>query len=208
MKRIILCRHGESEFNAKKIIQGHLDSDLTADGVIQAHLLALELKKLFNIKKIYSSDLRRAYRTAYIVGDWLGLEVIKDERIREMSFGKWEGRSYSEFGMERLKNWLANPIKYPLEGQESIDSFFNRLNSFLKDILKSEDDEILVVAHGGTIQGLICIALDLDLSNLWAFKHSNASFSILEYHREKPQIKLLNYSQHLDRFVKRENLIM
>ncbi len=208
MKRIILARHGESEFNAKKIIQGHLDSDLTPQGIVQAHLLALELKNLFNIQKIYTSDLRRAYKTAYVIADNLGLEPIKDKRLREMSFGDWEGKSYKDLEEKRFKDWLTNPIKYSLENQEPKERFFSRLKSIWEEIINSEDEEILIVAHGGTIQGLICIVLDIGLENLWAFKHTNASFSLLEYQNGKPQIKILNYSKHLDCFVKKENLIM
>jgi len=208
VKKIILARHGESELNAKKIIQGHLDSDLTAEGIVQAHLLALEIEKLFKIEKIYTSDLRRAYKTAYTIADRLGLEIQQDSRLREMSFGDWEGRSYHEIHGEKFKNWLMNPLKYHLENQEPHEQFFNRLNSIWQEILNSKEKEILVVAHGGTIQGLICIALEIGLQNLWAFKHTNASFSLLEYQNKKPQIKILNYTKHLDSFIKRENLIM
>ena len=211
MKRIILARHGESEFNAKGIIQGHIDTDLTPNGIIQAHLLALDLKKRFNIQKIFSSDLRRAYRTAYIVGDNLNLDVEKDTRLREMYFGKWEGKSYNEIfsnGKEKFKNWLKNPIKYPLPSQENTNSFFKRLSDFLENLLNLEENEILIVAHGGSIQGLLCITLDIGLENLWAFKHTNASYSVLIFENNKFFLKELNNSSHLEKLERKENPLM
>ncbi|MGC8868635.1 MAG: histidine phosphatase family protein, partial [Sulfurihydrogenibium sp.] len=90
MKKIYLCRHGESEYNAKKIVQGHIDTNLTEKGIKQAQSLA-EFLKDKNIQKIVSSDLKRAYQTAKTVAEVLGLTVHVDQRIREMHFGTWEG---------------------------------------------------------------------------------------------------------------------
>ena len=211
MKKIILVRHGESEFNAKGIIQGHIDTDLTPTGIIQAHLLAQDLKKRFKLEKIFSSDLRRAYRTAYIVGDTFNLEIDKDTRLREMYFGDWEGKSYKEIlskNKDKFVNWLKNPIKYPLPSQESGESFFKRLSEFLDYILKLKEKEILVVGHGGSIQGLLCLSLDIGLENLWAFKHTNTSYSVLQFENNKFFLKELNNNSHLEKLKNKENPLM
>lgn len=200
MKRLILCRHGESEFNAKRIIQGHIDTDLTPAGIVQARLAAEELKN-FSIQKIYSSDLKRAFRTAQIIADVLNMEVLKDKRIREMSFGEWEGRTYDhifETDYEIFQGWLKNPVACPLPYQEDIENFRHRLESFLEDILILPEERILIVAHGGSIQGIICILADLGLENLWSLKHTNTGISVVETDGEKTDIKLLNYSKHLE----------
>jgi probable phosphoglycerate mutase len=165
----------------------------------------MELKRLFKPTKIYSSDLRRAYRTACVIADNLNLEVNIDTRIREMSFGDYEGKGYKDIDKTLFKNWLTNPFKYKLKNQESKESLFSRLNSFWNEIISSEDKEIVVVAHGGTVQGLICIALNIPLENIWAFKHTNASFSVIQYQNGKSEIKVLNYTNHLDNF--RNNLL-
>lgn len=211
MKKLILVRHGESEYNAKGIIQGHIDTDLTPKGIIQAHLLALELKSKFNIKKIFSSDLRRAYRTAYIIGDNIGLDIIKDNRLREMYFGDWEGKSYQEIFQNKkdyFYKWLKNPIKYPLPSQEKKEDFFKRISNFLNDILKLKEEEIAIVGHGGSIQAILCITLNIGLENLWAFKHTNTAYSILIFDNNKFFLKELNNTSHLEKLENKENPLM
>ena len=211
MKRIILVRHGESEYNAKRIVQGHIDTDLTPAGVVQARLAAEYLKGNFQIDKIYSSDLRRAYRTAVIISDILELPVIKDQRIREMNFGQWEGRTYEHIfqtDYETFQKWLQNPVACPLPSQEEISQFKNRLESFYQDILKEEANNILVVGHGGSIQGLLCIACGMGMENLWALKHSNTGISVIEVANPTVSIKMINSTSHLDSYKQKENPIM
>ncbi|MDQ7055814.1 MAG: histidine phosphatase family protein [Persephonella sp.] len=210
MKRIILIRHGESEFNAKRIVQGHIDTDLTPAGVVQARL-AGEYLKNFCIQKIISSDLRRAYRTATIIGDVLNLPVEKDYRIREMNFGEWEGRSYESIfktDYETFHRWLQNPVACPLPSQEEITVFENRIRSFYQDLLTLEEESILIVGHGGSIQGLLCVACGLGMENLWSLKHSNTGISILEVSNPSVSIKTINSTAHLDSYRQKENPIM
>ncbi len=201
-KNVYLCRHGESEYNAKKIIQGHIDTDLTPKGIVQARLAGEELKR-FPIEKIYTSDLRRAYRTAYVIGDILGIEPVIDERLREMHFGQWEGLAY-EFiyknHPEDFQNWLKNPVACPLPYQEDIKEFENRIISFLEDLKKDNSDNILIVAHGGSIQGIICLACDLGLEHIWGLRHSNTGISQIRLYRNTPsELVFLNYTQHLEK---------
>ncbi len=201
-KTIFLCRHGESEYNAKRIIQGHIDTDLTPRGIVQARLAGEELKKL-PIEKIYTSDLRRAYRTAYIIGDVLGLEPVIDSRLREMHFGEWEGLTYEhiyENHVEDFHNWLKNPVACPLPSQEEVKDFEKRIREFLEEIKKSPEKNILIVAHGGSIQGIICVACDFGLEHLWGLKHTNTGISCIKLYEKKPaELVFLNYSQHLEK---------
>ena len=210
MKNIILVRHGESEYNAKRIVQGHIDTDLTPAGVVQARLAAEALQR-FSIDRIFSSDLRRAYRTATIIGDVLELPVEKDPRIREMKFGQWEGRSYDhifETDYQTFQNWLKNPVACPLPSQEEITEFESRLASFYRDMLDLPEQNILVVAHGGSIQGILCVACGMGMENLWALKHSNTGITILQVNNEGVSIKLLNSTAHLEAYKPKENPIM
>lgn len=210
MKKIILIRHGESEFNAKKIVQGHIDTDLTPLGIVQARLAAEYLKQM-SIERIFSSDLRRAYKTALIIGDVLNITVEKDQRIREMHFGEWEGRSYDHIfktSYDTFQNWLKNPVACPLPSQEDIKSFEKRLRSFYEEILDIPEKNILVVAHGGSIQGLLCVACGTGMENLWALKHSNTGISILNISNPSVSIELINSTSHLEKIKSRENPIM
>ncbi len=199
MKKIFLCRHGQSEYNAKKIIQGHIDTDLTPRGIVQARLTGERLKKE-NIKRIFSSDLRRAYKTALIIGDILGIEVEVDKRIREMHFGQWEGRAYDSiytYNLDHWQNWLKNPVACPLPSQEDIKEFEKRILSFWEYIKSLEEDNILVVGHGGSIQGIICMAVGFGMEHLWGMMHTNTGLSLLEINSKDTYIKYINEDSHL-----------
>ena len=209
-KNIFLCRHGESEYNAKRIIQGHIDTDLTPKGVVQARLAAEELKS-FPIERIFTSDLRRAYRTAQIIADVLGLEVEVDKRLREMHFGEWEGLTYDHIyknHIEDFHNWLKNPVACPLPSQEDIEEFKERISSFIEFLKNIKEKNILIVGHGGSIQGIICLATGLGLEHLWGLRHANTGISCLRLYESIPSdIKFLNYSNHLEKYVREEPIL-
>ncbi len=208
VKNLFLVRHGESEYNAKRIIQGHIDTDLTPRGIVQARLAGEELKN-FPIEKIYTSDLRRAYRTAYVIGDILGIEPIIDERLREMNFGEWEGLAYEyiyQNHIEDFHNWLKNPVACPLPSQEDIKEFESRIKDFLQEIKKQKEENILIVAHGGSIQGIICIACELGLEHIWGLRHTNTGISHVKLYNNIPaELKFLNYSKHLEKLQEQRN---
>ncbi|PMP77414.1 MAG: histidine phosphatase family protein [Sulfurihydrogenibium sp.] len=201
MKKIYLCRHGESDYNAKKIVQGHIDTNLTEKGIKQAQSLA-EFLKDKNIQKIVSSDLKRAYQTAKTVAEVLGLTVHVDQRIREMHFGTWEGLSYDwiyQNAKEHFYNWLSNPVKHPLPQQEDIFHFEKRLRLFWEDVKKIPEENILIVGHGGSIQGLLCIAMNLGIDCLWKFRHDNTGLSLVISNGSKDEVKFINLSFHIEK---------
>ncbi len=182
-KKLFLVRHAQSEYNEKGIFQGGLDSDLTPLGFVQARLVAKELEKE-NIQLIISSPQRRAYKTALVIGDVLGLNVEVDERLREMSFGVLEGRDFWElYDKERkmMRSWLVNPKDNPLPSQEPVESFRRRIEELLEDVLSREEEVIALVGHGGTLHGLVCLALGLDMDKLWHVHMDNTGVTLLEY---------------------------
>ncbi|SHK40388.1 histidine phosphatase family protein [Thermocrinis minervae] len=198
MKRIYLVRHAQSEYNEKGIFQGRLDSDLTPLGFVQARLCAQYLMDK-GIQIVYTSPQRRAYKTALTIADVLNLEVIVDERIKEMSFGVLEGRHFwtmVEENREMFLNWLSNPVKYPLPTQEDMGEFERRVSSFLEDIKEVPYENLVVVAHGGTLHALVCLALNLGLENNWNIHMDNTGISLLEYDG-RFHLRYLNDTCHL-----------
>lgn len=199
MKHLYLLRHAQSEYNEKGIFQGRLDSDLTPLGFVQARLSAQELLNK-NIEVIYSSPQRRAYKTALVIADVLSLDVHVDERIREMSFGDYEGRRFwaiMEEEGERLRAWLSNPVKNPLPTQEDMGEFEERVRSFLKDVINSPYQNLLIVAHGGTLHAIVCLSLGLGLENLWNVHMDNTGFTVLKYNAGRFELKNLNRLCHM-----------
>jgi len=197
-KNIYLLRHAQSEYNEKGIFQGRLDSDLTPLGFVQARLSAQEFLGK-EIEVIYSSPQRRAYKTALTIADLLGLEVIVDERIREMSFGNYEGKKFWDLVEEEghiFRAWLSNPVRNPLPTQENMEDFSKRVKSFLEDVINGPYKNLLVVAHGGTLHAMVCLATGLGLENIWNIHMDNTGFTLLSYNSGRFELKYLNRLCH------------
>ena len=105
LRRIILLRHGQTDYNVEGRMQGHLDSHLTTAGHDQAAVAAPVLAELAP-DRIVSSDLRRAVDTAEVVGSACGLPVKFDARLRETHLGRWQGQTVAEIDRQYL-DWSA-----------------------------------------------------------------------------------------------------
>lgn len=163
MTTILLVRHGETDWNRDGRWQGHSNTSLNARGREQAEQLADELTEEIDV--VYSSDLARARETAEIVAGRLGLEVRTDPRLRERGFGSWEGLTRSEIEErdgDALALWRTG--KGPgAHDAEPFDAFADRMVSFLEDVLdRHPGEEVLVVAHGGSIRVIHALASGLD----------------------------------------------
>lgn len=162
MTTLLLARHGETDWNREGRWQGHSNTPLNESGRRQAAELAGQLD---GVDVLYSSDLDRARETAEIVGAQLGLEVHFDERLRERSFGAWEGLTTAD-----IESRFAEPFRRWREGEshgaddaEPFEEFGSRVNSFLEDVLERHPDEtVLVIAHGGAIRVIHALATGLD----------------------------------------------
>jgi broad specificity phosphatase PhoE len=158
----LLVRHGETDWNAQKRWQGHSDTPLNERGREQARALA---ESIGGVDAVYSSDLARARETAEIVAARFGLEVLVDQRLRERRFGAWEGLTAEEIEQRfpaEHDRWQAGE-GYGAGDAEPFDAFAARIRSFLDDVVREHpDDEVLVVAHGGSIRVVHALANDLD----------------------------------------------
>jgi broad specificity phosphatase PhoE len=159
---LLLVRHGETDWNRDGRWQGHSDTRLNEAGRRQARELA---EAVHDVDAIYSSDLARARETAEAVGERLGLEVRLDPRLRERSFGAWEGRTgaeiESEFAEEH-RRWQSGD-GFGADDAEPFDGFAARVRSALDEILERHPGEtVLVVAHGGSIRVIHALAAGLD----------------------------------------------
>jgi probable phosphoglycerate mutase len=159
---LLLVRHGETDWNRDGRWQGHSDTHLNDVGREQAVRVAGEVD---GVDVVYSSDLARARETAYIVATRLGLPVRLDERLRERSFGAWEGKTGPEIEREFCEahaRWLGGNGP-GAEDAEAFADFAARVQGFLADVLARHPDEtVLVVAHGGSIRVIHALASGLD----------------------------------------------
>lgn len=200
MKKIYLVRHGESEWNVQKKIQGQQDIPLTKKGSKQAHLIA---HRLINekIEKIYCSDLNRAYTTAKIIGNKLNLDIIPMKEFREINFGVWEGIT-NEIMNTKYSNelilWRKEPDKLRIEGAETLKELQHRAMKGINKIINDDTiNNFLIVSHSATLKTIILGLLDIDLVSFKNLTINNVSLSIIEIREYNRVLKLFNDTSHI-----------
>jgi len=154
LMKLYLARHGETDWNVKNLYQGQTDIPLNENGRRQAEDLALKLKD-YPLDAIFSSDLKRAYETAEIVGTYHDLKIQKSSLLREKSFGEMEGKLKDEVLRAHPKYFLPEggvDWAYTLPGGESWDEVWKRIKRFFDNLKQQELRNVLVVGHGGAIR--------------------------------------------------------
>ncbi|MCV7191532.1 glucosyl-3-phosphoglycerate phosphatase [Mycolicibacterium brumae] len=174
IRRLVLLRHGQTEFNAGSRMQGQLDTDLTELGHAQAAAAAEVLAKRQPIA-IVSSDLRRAYDTALALGERSGVPVSVDVRLRETHLGDWQGMTHLEVDAAapgaRLA-WREDARWAPHGGENRVDVAERSVPLVAEAIAAlpewgrdDVDRPVVFVAHGGLIAALTAALLRLPVDN-------------------------------------------
>ena len=155
--QLLLIRHGETAWNAEHRIQGQLDIPLSPLGVLQSARLA-ECLANEPIDAVYSSGQSRAWLTAAPLAARLGLEVIAEPRLRERSFGIFEGLTLDEAAERHpseFKKWRERDPAWRPEGGESGQQLIDRVLSAVSDIgIKHPSQTVVLVSHGGVLDVL------------------------------------------------------
>ena len=182
MKRILLIRHGQTDWNIEGRWQGHLDIPLNASGLEQAQALAAHLKDQ-PITAIYSSDLLRARQTAAPIAKALGLTVQADARLRELNLGSFQGMTNAEISSqypEQAARMREDYLGFPFPKGESRRTMQQRaLAAFREIAAKEPGQEIAIVSHGGTIRVLL-MALFEQRDDVRRISLYNTSISTIE----------------------------
>jgi 2,3-bisphosphoglycerate-dependent phosphoglycerate mutase/probable phosphoglycerate mutase len=202
LRRIILLRHGQTDFNVTGRMQGHLDSILTPVGHEQAAAAAPVLAAL-GPDRLISSDLRRAADTADVVGAACGLPVKFDARLRETHLGQWQGRTVVEIDRDypgAIPAWRSDPTWAPPGGESRVDvvtrsrPVVEELDGEFADSTE-ESETVLLVAHGGLIAGLVTGLMELPTSTWPAFGGlGNCRWAVLARRVDHPRWRLAGYN--------------
>lgn len=166
-RRLILLRHGQTEYNATSRMQGQLDTELSDLGIQQAEDAARVLAAQ-NIIHVISSDLSRAHKTALAVATLLDTGVTRDQRLRETHLGEWQAKTHQEIDTiypgARAK-WRHDPQWAPPGGESRIE-VSRRARQLVDELMVTlpewDNGTVLLVAHGGTINALTSNLLDLE----------------------------------------------
>ncbi|HAS6977167.1 TPA: histidine phosphatase family protein [Vibrio parahaemolyticus] len=182
-RRIFVLRHGETEFNADKKLQGHCNSSLTSKGSDQARRVGTTLKQYVENRpfRVYSSTLGRALQTSQIVCEELNYSyenLNKEPRLKEFSLGEWEQRTIPSL-VQEIPNLLAQNDWYlQAPNCETYESVRERLSSWLSDV--AHDEDIVVVSHGLTGIVLRGLLLGMDYTQVWQQDLPQDAFFIIE----------------------------
>lgn len=182
MLNVYLLRHGETAYNADgNRYCGQTDIGLTEKGVKQAQTIRQSLKDI-HFEAIYSSPLQRAYNTACIASNDSKL-VIKDDRLIEMDFGAWEGKTREEFTAEAphlWNQWEQSPDVNRAGGTgNTADEVVKRVDSFFTEMLtKQIQGNILVVAHNTVNRLYLAYKLGMPLKNYRRIVQENSAITL------------------------------
>jgi len=200
LARVLLVRHGTTEFNTGRRFMGHSDIDLNADGYTQAGKLRDYLADE-KIDAVYSSDLRRALITAEIISTDRRLDTVTCPELREVNYGTCEGLTFQEISdhypdvAEKCINFTVK-LEFP-EG-ETFEEFIERTIQFLARLDKhAPSDTMLVVSHNGPLKVLVCHLLGIDMEHWWQIRIDIASLSIVDISPRGAIVSRLNDISHL-----------
>lgn len=185
---LYLMRHGETDDNTRRVLQGQKDNPLNENGKQQAAKAREEWKGI-SFDKIYVSPLIRAIQTAEIATGRDRSEFIIEERIKEISFGVLEGTA-SDNMKPPYSNFFLNPAEYVApEGGESLAELAKRTGDFLQEIKGHQPGKkVLLVSHGAAIHSIVNQIQKQDMSHFWDMHLGNCG--VLEISDESGEYRI------------------
>jgi probable phosphoglycerate mutase len=205
--RLLLVRHGETEWNRQTRFQGQIDVPLNDNGRQQAQKAAQFLKDV-EIDFAVSSTMVRPKETAEIILQYhtdVNLEL--QDGLREISHGLWEGKLEKEIEQEfpgELDRWRTTPAQVQMPEGENLQQVWERSvaawESIVQTALANELKIGLVVAHDATNKTLLCHVLGLSSEHFWNFRQGNGAVSVIDYalgKNGKPVLQAMNITAHL-----------
>ncbi len=195
--RILLLRHGETDWNLQGRCQGITDLDLNDRGKRQAMDVAAHLSTE-KIDAIYSSGLKRALHTAEIIRRSHNLDVTVDSDFRELNHGELEGLTFTairSFYPDFLTRWRSEPAQLIVPGGERLVDVEQRIWKGMQRIASSHssDERVVVVSHNFPILAILCRITGTPLNDYRAFRVEPCSLNHISYdHREGWQILQIN----------------
>ncbi len=200
MLRIILLRHGETNWNIEGRFQGQIDTDLSERGLAQGEMVAKALEHT-PIDLAISSPLKRSYITCKLAADLHGLRVIRDKRLTEISHGLWEGVQAEDIKKtygEELALWHSHPEQVQMPEGESLEDVRVRVREAFDEYAKLYDGKtVLVAAHDAVNKAILCDLLGLSMAHFWQIKQDNCCINVIEHQDGLWRLVASNVTSHL-----------
>jgi len=191
MTRLILIRHGQTDYNLQRRYCGFTDIGINKAGRLRTKKIKSELRE-FTIDKVFCSDLKRSLQTAKIIfGN--ARNIIVRPALREINFGDWEGLTFGQIFKRNpliYKRWAKDPFSADIPSGENMDSFLRRIRSEFKNIVQYNCyDTMAIVGHLGPIRVILNTCANKKKNNFWKLQIEPQSIYIIEYGRpSKPKV--------------------
>jgi 2,3-bisphosphoglycerate-dependent phosphoglycerate mutase len=197
--RLLLVRHGATDWNEAGRYQGQADVPLNATGHQQARRLGAALADV-PLTALYTSDLPRTYQTAQAIAAHHALTPQPDARLREPHYGQFQGLTYAQMqalNAAAFRAWY--PYRHrPPPGGEPVTAVVARINAFLTDITRQPPGAtVAAVSHGELLQTLLCVGLGRPLADYRTFEMGNASVSEVAITQAGVTLVRVNDRRHL-----------
>lgn len=200
MTRLIIVRHGRTEWNRVERFRGRVDIELDAVGMKQAEAAANRISE-WQVSAIYSSPLRRALTTAEILARQSGLEAKLLEGLVDIHYGTWQGLSPKEVitrDGDLYSKWLESPHMVKFPKGESLGEVRERVASAVDSVIAQHPKEtVVLVSHKAVCQVLILILLGLDNSHFWEITQDVCAINLFEVRGNIPSALFINDTCHL-----------
>ncbi|MCR4895410.1 MAG: histidine phosphatase family protein [Lachnospiraceae bacterium] len=170
---LYIMRHGRTDWNDLRKLQGRTDIPLNEEGRAQAKAAAEEIRDL-HLDICFVSPLQRATETAQILLAGRDIPIVQDDRLKEMCFGIYEGVENSFQIPDCPVNQLfqaPEEYKVPVEGGESLEELYARTGAFLKEQvypLTEQGKDVLIVGHGAMNCSIICQVRNIPVKDFWS----------------------------------------
>lgn len=198
--KFILVRHPETEALKNKIIYGITESPLTPEGEATIPWAAERLRGI-EAAEIYSSPLSRSYRLALGIAEGRGLEVLKDDRLKEMNCGIYENKTFEEaqlINQEDAQQYLLEFGTYRPEGGENFQDVKERVKPFLDELIAREGElgqkPVFIVSHSMVMRAIISHLSGFSLGELWHMYIAPTAIVSVDYNSEAQFGRIIGFT--------------
>ncbi|MFN9621898.1 MAG: histidine phosphatase family protein [Cyanobacteriota bacterium] len=204
-RRLLLVRHGETEWNREGRFQGQIDIPLNARGTSQARA-ARDFLAPVKLHRAYTSTMARPRQTAEVILEHHpGVPLTSTGGLVEIGHGRWEGCLEADIAAtwpELLEAWKREPHTVTMPDGETLQQVWDRSVATWRTIVRglAPEETALVVAHDAVNKTILCDLLGLSPADIWMVKQGNGGVSVIDYPRgpdSRPVVSCLNLTGHL-----------
>ena len=201
MTRLILVRHGETEWNRVERFRGHADVPLNATGLAQAGATARRIHRAWPVSAVYCSPLSRAAETARAIAALFKLTVTPVQDLIDIDYGEWQGKSSEEVKSlwpDLLSAWYERPHTVRIPHGESLDDIRARCGRVVRRVAAEHPGECAAVVGHTVINRVILLdVLSLGNGRFWRIRQDNCAINEIEADGDEFTLVSMNDTCHL-----------